>query len=106
MIDKNIISNLSLCKKAGKLCSGEFQTLEAIKKNKAYLVIVPEDASNNTKKKFKDKCTFYNIDYIVYGNKFEIGSAIGTGERTSVAIVDKGFANMLKVKLGDKNYDN
>ena len=47
---------LSIAKKAGKVASGEFMTENAVKSGGAALVIVAEDASDNTKKKFKNMC--------------------------------------------------
>ena len=56
-----ILSMLGLAAKAGKIVSGEFSTEKAIKSGKAFLVIVSEEASENTKKIFRDKCSFYEI---------------------------------------------
>jgi len=86
---------LGLCKKAGKLVSGAFQTEEAIQNKSACLVIISEDASDNTKKKFTDKCTFYDIPYMIYGNKELYGKALGKDERTSIAILDMGFSTKI-----------
>ena len=48
------LSMLSLATKAGKTVTGEFSTEKAVKEGKAYLVVVAQDASDNTKKKFKN----------------------------------------------------
>ena len=47
------LSLVSLATKAGKTASGEFCTEKEVKTGMAELVIVAEDASANTKKKFK-----------------------------------------------------
>ena len=52
--EKRLLSYLGLAKRAGKVASGEFQTEEAIRKGKAELVLVAGDASDNTKKKFRN----------------------------------------------------
>ncbi len=91
-MNKRFLSLLGLCQKAGKLKSGEFQTEAAIKSFDAWLVIVAEDASDNTKKKFKDACAFYEIRYIEYGTKDTLAAAIGKEERSSLAVCDEGFA--------------
>ena len=59
------------------LVSGEFQTLEAIRKGSAMLVIIAEDASDNTRKLFADKCSWYEVPVIYYGTKESLGRAIG-----------------------------
>jgi len=48
------LSLVSLATKAGKTASGEFCTEKEVKTGMAELVIVAEDASANTKKKFKN----------------------------------------------------
>ena len=55
--------------RAGKLVSGEFCTEREIKSRKARLVIVAEDASDNTRKKFKNMCDFYDVPLYFYQNK-------------------------------------
>ena len=44
-----VFSLLGLAMKARQLVSGEFQTQEAVKQQNAKLVIISEDASENTK---------------------------------------------------------
>ena len=61
-----ILSMLGLAAKAGKIVSGEFSTEKAIKSGKAFIVIVSEEASENTKKMFRDKCSFYEIPIYLY----------------------------------------
>lgn len=41
---------IGLAQKAGKVASGEFSTEKAVKEHKAYMVIVADDSSDNTKR--------------------------------------------------------
>lgn len=50
------LSMISLATKAGKTKSGEFMTEKEVKEGRAHLVIVADDASDNTKKKFQNMC--------------------------------------------------
>ena len=60
MVDR-VLSMLGIAAKSGKVVSGEFSTEKAVKTGKAYLVIVSEEASENTKKSFrKEKRRTYN----------------------------------------------
>jgi len=86
------LSLLGLSAKAGKVASGEFAAENAVKTGKAHLLIVAEDASNNTKKKFKNMCDFYQVAIYFYGDKGALGHAIGKEFRASLAITDAGFA--------------
>ena len=46
------LAMLGMAAKAGKVVSGEFSVEKAVKEGKAWLVLVAEDASFNTKKSF------------------------------------------------------
>lgn len=94
MIDR-IYSFLGLAMKAGRLVSGEEACEKAAKQGKAELVIIAQDASPNTKKKFSDKCDFRDINTRIFGHKELIGRYIGKEERAVVAILDKGFAKRM-----------
>ena len=88
-----IYSLLGIAMRGRNLVSGEFQTLEAIKKGSAMLVIIAEDASDNTKKLFSDKCLFYQVPVFQYGNREELGKAVGKDLRSSVGVCDAGLAD-------------
>ena len=61
MAQNKVFSMLGLATKAGKTVSGEFSTEKALKDGKAAMVIVAEDASENTKKHFSAMCSYRNI---------------------------------------------
>ena len=64
---------LGIAAKSGNVVSGEFSTEKAVKSYRAYLVIVSEEASENTRKKF----------------------------RASIAITDENLAKAVVQKLSD-----
>ena len=76
MGQNKIFSLLGIAMRGRNLVSGEYQTLEAVKKGSAMLVIVAEDASDNTKKLFSDKCSFYKVPIFRYGTKENLGRAV------------------------------
>ncbi len=96
----SVLSLVSIAKKAGKIAAGEFQTENAVKSGKASLVIVSDEASGNTKKKFRNMCTFYEVPVYFYGGKVELGAAIGCEFRASVAVMDQGFATAMEKHFG------
>ena len=98
-MDKNYLV-IGLASKAGKTVTGESMVLEAIRNNEVYLVIVAGDASDNTKKKFMDKCSFYNIKSIIALDKESLGSLTGKESRTVIAITDEGMSKSLLKKIG------
>ncbi len=74
-VDK-ALGMIGLATKAGKIASGEFMTENAVKSGMASLVIVSAEASDNTKKKFRNK-TF----------------------RASLAVTDSGLAQAIMKKM-------
>ena len=87
-----ILGTLGLAMKAGKLVSGEFMTERAIRDGDARLVVVAQDASPGTKKKFTDSCTFYRVPILFTADKETLGRAVGKHERASLAVTDEGLA--------------
>lgn len=97
------LSLIGLAMKAGKCASGEAMTESEVKSGGAFLVIVAGDASENTKKKFRDMCKFYEVPICFYGDKDTLGHAIGKEFRASLAILDEGFANGIQKELDKLN---
>ena len=95
---------LGLAAKAGKLVSGEFAVEKAIKGGKAFLVILAEDASENTKKHFCDMCGYRKIPVRFLGSKEELGRCIGKEFRANVALLDAGFAESIVKKTDRSNH--
>ncbi|MBS4770174.1 ribosomal L7Ae/L30e/S12e/Gadd45 family protein [Carnobacteriaceae bacterium zg-ZUI240] len=84
-----------LATRAGMLVSGEETVLSEVKKNKAKLVVIANDLSENTKKKMMDKCHYYKVDCIEQFTTIEMSQAIGK-KRSILAFTDNGFANSFK----------
>ena len=99
---KKILNLLGLATKAGKIASGEFSTEKAVKSGTAFLVILSEEASENTRKMFFNMCTYYKVPIYMFGKKEELGHAMGKELRASLAVLDEGFSKAL-VKQMDLN---
>ncbi len=94
-----VLSLLGLATRSRNVVSGGFATEQAIKSGKAYFVIIAEDASDNTKKKFSNMCEFYEVSYAYYGSKEVLGHAMGKEERTTLAVTEAGFADSIQKHL-------
>ena len=101
MNDK-VISLLGLAERAGKIASGEFAAEKTVKTGKARLIIVAEDASDNTKKKMKNMTAFYETPLYVYGSKDDLGHCIGKEYRSMVAVLQPGFAKSVMKQLDNR----
>lgn len=94
--EKKAFSSIGLAMKSGNIASGEFMTEKAVKEGQARLVIVAKDASDNTKKKFTNTCEYYHVPLFFFGDKDSLGLAIGKEFRASMAVLDKGLADLIK----------
>ena len=94
-----VFQMLGIAAKSGNVVSGEFSTEKAVKTGKAYLVIVSEEASDNTNKMFRNMTDFYEVPMYVFGTKEELGKCIGKEFRASLAIIDENLANAVEMKL-------
>lgn len=86
---------LGLSQRAGQVHFGEGAVKDRIKDKKAEIVIVSEDASENTKKKFMNSCNFYSVPYFEYGDRYSLGRATGREFAVVLAVTNKGLAENL-----------
>lgn len=105
MKPNKVLSYIGLATKSGNIASGEFSTEKAVKEGRANLVIVAKDASDNTKKMFTNMCTYYKVPIYFFGEKTELGHAMGKEFRASLALLDKGLSDAVEkqLKLDAKN---
>ena len=92
---KKILSLLGLATRSRNVVSGEFMTEKSVKEGSAKLVIVAGDASDNTKKEFRDMCSYYKVPYYELADKNELGQCMGKEMRASLSILDDGFAKSI-----------
>lgn len=97
--NNRVLSLLSIAAKAGKVVSGGFMSERAIQDGSAYLVLIAENASDNTRKKFTDKCTYYHIPYRIFSDSDTLGNRIGKQSRTTVTVTDAGLAEQITNRL-------
>lgn len=101
MYADKFFSTLGLAQRAGKIASGEDAVLEALRTSKAHLTIIAGDASDRTKKMFRDKSHTYGVPMLVVSDRSLLGKALGKSERVVLAVLDAGFADLLRRSGGD-----
>ena len=100
-MNKQKISRLiGLAMRSRNLVYGESNCLNAIKSEKAKLVFIASDSSENTRKKLEDKSNFRNIKTSSIFDRYELGKIIGKEFSVCVAITDKNFSNGILDELG------
>ena len=96
-----VLSMLGLAARSRNVVSGGFATEQAVKCGKASLVIIAEDASGNTRKKYSNMCGFYEVPCAFHGTKAVLGHSMGKEERSVLAVTDEGFADSIRKHLVD-----
>ena len=94
-MENKILSLIGMCKRAGKLVTGEQAVLDSVKKS-SLLVIIANDSSEGTKKKLTDKCKTYNVKYIIFSDKVTLGTYTKKEYAASVSINDINFAKQIE----------
>lgn len=103
MYKNKAFSYLGLAVRAGKAVSGQFCVERSIRQGRAKLVIVSEDASENSRKSFHDICTYHKVPLYIFGNSEELGRAMGKEFRISAAIEDEGLAKAAAKELDQES---
>ena len=100
-MNRKISSLLSLSKRAGKIVIGSDTVENSIKNGNAKLVIISTDASENTQKKFTDKCKYRNIPLYIFASSDELNRCVGTFEAKVFAITDENFTKGLITEINN-----
>lgn len=95
-MNSKLLSYLGLAMRAGKLVTGDENVLKAVRSGQAKLVFLAYDASDNAKKKYRDKFNSYHVTHTELIGRDQLGSSIGKEDRVVVAVTDHGFAKMMK----------
>lgn len=103
-MDDKFKAILGFARRAGKIVSGESAAQALINQGKAKLLILALDAAPGTKRNFHHLAEKHSIKVIEWGNKLDLGIAIGHSPRSVVVILDEGFAKSLrKIGVGESS---
>jgi Ribosomal protein HS6-type (S12/L30/L7a) len=91
----NFLQFLSLTKRAGRLVEGYNKCEESIKKGEALLLIISEEASENTRSKFEKYKDDAGIPCIKGYSCVDLGNAIGRPEIHILCVTDKQMSEKL-----------
>lgn len=103
-MNRNILSMLGLCKKAGMLEIGE-EPVEAVARAKvARVLLLAQDAADNTARRVRHfaeagSCIWLRIPF----TKEELGQALGRTSCAIVAVTDIGFAATIVRRMADED---
>ena len=89
---------LGLARKAGRTIIGTELVMKALaSKQEVFMVLAPETASDNTKKRISDRCHYYHKKlYIIPHSPSELSHLLGkTSAVCCIGITDQNFAEGL-----------
>ncbi len=96
MANEKFFRMLGLAARMRGIAFGEGAVKDSIKSGKAKLVIVASDASENTKKKFRNSCEFYAAKIIETSDRFTLGRYTGREFAVVMAVTDSSIAEEMK----------
>ena len=99
--EQRILSFLGLATKAQKTVSGTDAVLEAIFRERAYLVLVAGDSSEGTAEKIAFYAGQAGIPYCRFSTRENLGKFLGKTDRAVACVMDEGFAARLVELLKD-----
>ena len=93
-----ILSMIGLAAKAGKLNIGTPLSCDSVRKGKAVLVVLSDEASDNTKKRVTNCCAYYGVELLIlHASPDEMGRFSGKRSAVScIAVSDSNFVNAIK----------
>lgn len=90
---------IGLAKRAGKLIVGSDAVISSVaSRKKPYVVLVPSDASDRTKKQLADKCSFYGVQCIELPcDRETLARFVGKKESqiSAAAVCERGMAEKI-----------
>jgi|SRR5690625_1487904 len=93
---RQYLNLLGLAYRANKCSLGVDKIITDIQQNRAKLILIAKDCSEQTSKRITDKCKTYQIPCLRVVERESLSQAIGQTNRVAVAVLDNGFAKKLK----------
>lgn len=94
---------IGLAIRANQAKTGTEGTLNAIGHDQVRLVIVADDAAENTRHQIELAAIRNQVPLVGFGCKSELGHWTGHAERAIVAVLDQGFADRLQDLISKMN---
>lgn len=104
-VNDRVLRMIGLARRAGKVQAGAFLAEKSVHRGDACLVIIAADAAQNAKKRMKDACAYYGVEYIEYADKEALAACIGKENIATVCINDESLAKGIKDKYRESFSD-
>ena len=88
-----------MCSSSSEACCNSSPFSSTVcKKGKIHLLIIAQDASERTQKKFKEISENYNIELIIDSDIEQLSKTIGKSNKAILGIKDRNFAKSIQKK--------
>lgn len=98
---EKVFGLLGFARRAHKTASGEATVASYMKKGRVRLLLLAEDSSTHVTEKYRQWCDCIGVPTQRFGTKTALGLALGQSARSTVAILDDGFARAIQQALSD-----
>ena len=92
---QKLYGSIGLATKASKIVAGTDACIESIENKSVKLILIAKDASDRTKKIFKEKCNSSNIPIYEICEIESLSRACGKLNKAVIGIKEKGFAESI-----------
>lgn len=92
---KKVYSLIGFAQKAGKTSSGAQAAKTSLLRRRACLLIISSDIAENTKASLLSTCEKQKIPWLVFSDKYSLGTCVGKAYRVAITINDPGMAETI-----------
>lgn len=103
-MEDRVLGLLGLARRGGMVTFGD-NVLPLLSKKRNKFVIIASNASDNTKKKWIDKCTYYQCEYVIYSSKELLAQSIGMNEVAVIGLFEPKLITKVKNLLKEGDID-
>ncbi len=91
----SVFKLLGLGQRARSVVSGDEGVRAKLERRQAKLVIIAGDAAPSTRNDFVALAKRFGVPYVVYGQKGELGAAVGKSPRAVLALLDENLTKRI-----------
>jgi ribosomal protein L7Ae-like RNA K-turn-binding protein len=92
---QKILSLIGLAQKSGRVSSGTMAARTSLVRHRAHLLILSNDISERTGQSLIANCQRTGIQWIVVGDKYQLGACLGKAYRVAATVNDKEMAQSI-----------
>jgi ribosomal protein L7Ae-like RNA K-turn-binding protein len=96
---EKVVNLLSMAQRAKQVASGEHAVEKAFQEHKAELLLIAEDAAEETKAAYVKLAEKNHISFCYLLTREALGQCLGKNFRAAAVILDKGFSKAMEERI-------